>query len=179
MCASTASGSPTSAASRRPIATSTRAASSCSRAASTCTRISRRHRRGRRSMTSSTAAETGVATYLVHLSSRDALAQLRSAKAERRATVYGETRPLYLYLTRERFEREDAALWVGQPPLRESADVTAVWRALSDGTCDTVGTDHIPRNRAEKLVPGLSFDKIPPGVSNLETLLPMLYSEGV
>ena len=125
------------------------------------------------------AAETGVATYLVHLSSRDALAQLRSAKAERRATVYGETRPLYLYLTRERFEREDAALWVGQPPLRESADVSAVWRALSDGTCDTVGTDHIPRNRAEKLAPGLSFDKIPPGVSNLETLLPMLYSEGV
>jgi len=51
--------------------------------------------------------------------------------------------------------------------------------ALADGTLDTVGTDHIPRLRAEKLAPGLSFDRIPPGVSNLETLLPMLYSEGV
>src|SRR2546428_8716557 len=33
--------------------------------------------------------------------------------------------------------------------------------------------------RARKLEPGLPFDKIPPGVANLETLLPMLYSEGV
>jgi dihydropyrimidinase len=125
------------------------------------------------------AAASGAATYLVHLSSGAALEELRRAKAARGATVYGETRPLYLYLTRERFERPDGALWVGQPPLREQADVYAVWRALADGTCDTIGTDHIPHPRAAKLAPGLSFDKIPPGVANLETLLPMLYSEGV
>ena len=93
--------------------------------------------------------------------------------------VFGETRPLYLYLTREQFRRPDAALWVGQPPLREREDMAAVWDALADGTLDTVGTDHIPHRRAEKLAPGLTFDRIPPGVSNLETLLPMLYSEGV
>jgi dihydropyrimidinase len=113
----------------------------------------------------------------VHLSSRAALDALRDGK--QRATVFGETRPLYLYLTREQFQRPDAALWVGQPPLRERADVEAVWAALSDGTLDTVGTDHIPHTRAAKLAAGLSFDRIPPGVSNLETLLPMLYSEGV
>jgi dihydropyrimidinase len=54
-----------------------------------------------------------------------------------------------------------------------------MWSALADGTLDTVGTDHYPHPRAAKLAPGLSFDRIPPGVSNLETLLPMLYSEGV
>jgi len=42
-----------------------------------------------------------------------------------------------------------------------------------------VGTDHVPYTRARKLEAGLTFDKIPPGVANLETLLPMLYSEGV
>ena len=124
------------------------------------------------------ARETGTAIYLVHLSSRGALAALREARAASHR-VHGETRPLYLYLTRERFGRPDAALWVGQPPLREAEDVAAVWTALTDGTLDTVGTDHIPRRRAEKLAPGLTFDRIPPGVSNLETLLPMLYSEGV
>jgi len=93
--------------------------------------------------------------------------------------VFGETRPLYLYLTRAQFDRPDAALWVGQPPLREPDDVAAVWAALADGTVDTVGTDHVPHTRAAKLAPGLTFDHIPPGVSNLETLLPMLYSEGV
>jgi dihydropyrimidinase len=123
------------------------------------------------------AASTEAAIYLVHLSSRAALDALR--KGKRRARAFGETRPLYLYLTRAQFDRPDAALWVGQPPLREADDVDAVWAALSDGTLDTVGTDHIPHTRAAKLAPGLAFDRIPPGVSNLQTLLPMLYSEGV
>ena len=123
------------------------------------------------------ADESGAAIYLVHLSSRAALDALREGR--RRARVSGETRPLYLYLTRAQFERPDAALWVGQPPLRDADDVDAVWAALADGTLDTVGTDHIPHTRAAKLAVGLTFDKIPPGVSNLETLLPMLYSEGV
>jgi dihydropyrimidinase len=42
-----------------------------------------------------------------------------------------------------------------------------------------VGTDHYPHTRAAKLAPELAFDRVPPGVPNLETLLPMLYSEGV
>ena len=124
------------------------------------------------------AEATGTAIYLVHLSSRPALDALRDGK-RRGVRVFGETRPLYLYLTRAQFDRPDAALWVGQPPLREPDDVEAVWSALADGTLDTVGTDHVPYTRAAKLAPGLTFDKIPPGVSNLETLLPMLYSEGV
>jgi dihydropyrimidinase len=123
------------------------------------------------------AATTEATIYLVHLSSRAALAVLREGK--QRAHVFGETRPLYLYLTRAQFDRPDAALWVGQPPLREADDVDAVWAALADGTLDTVGTDHIPHTKAAKLAPGVTFDRIPPGVSNLETLLPMLYSEGV
>ena len=121
---------------------------------------------------------TGASLYLVHLSSQRAVAELAAAK-RRGLPIYGETRPLYLYLTRAYFEREDAALWVGQPPLREHGDVDAIWAALADRSLDCVATDHIPRRRAEKLAPGLAFDKIPPGVSNLETLLPMLYSEGV
>jgi dihydropyrimidinase len=123
------------------------------------------------------AATTEATIYLVHLSSRPALEAVREGK--QRAHVFGETRPLYLYLTRAQFDRPDAALWVGQPPLREADDVDAVWAALADGTLDTVGTDHIPHTKAAKLAPGVTFDRIPPGVSNLETLLPMLYSEGV
>lgn len=124
------------------------------------------------------AEETGVSMYFVHLSSRLALAALADAKAQG-LRVYGETRPLYLHLTRERFERPDAALWVGQPPLREREDADAMWHALQSGLVDTVGTDHYPHTRAAKLAPGLAFDRVPPGVADLETLLPMLYSEGV
>jgi dihydropyrimidinase len=124
------------------------------------------------------AAKTGASMYFVHLSSRVALAALAEAKA-RGLRVYGETRPLYLYLTRDQFARPDAALWVGQPPLRAREDVDAIWDALRRGLLDTVGTDHYPHRRAAKLDPSLAFDRVPPGVANLETLLPMLYSEGV
>jgi dihydropyrimidinase len=124
------------------------------------------------------AEKTRASLYLVHLSSRLALAALAEARA-RRLPIYGETRPLYLHLTRERFERADAALWVGQPPLRDQEDVDAMWEALRSGLLDTVGTDHYPHLRAAKLAAGLAFDRVPPGVANLETLLPMLYSEGV
>jgi dihydropyrimidinase len=125
------------------------------------------------------AAATGARTYLVHVSSAAAFDEIRAAKAARRAHLFAETRPLYLYLTRELFSTPEAPLYIGQPPLREKADVYAVWRALADGTCDTIGTDHYPHRRIAKLAPGLTFDKIPPGVANLETLLPMAYSEGV
>lgn len=125
------------------------------------------------------SAATGGAIYLVHLSSSAALEEVRRAKTERSARVFGEMRPLYLYLTREKFAEADGALFVGQPPLRDQADVYAAWRATADGTIDAIGTDHFARTRAQKLAPGIAFDKIPPGVSNLETLLPMLYSEGV
>lgn len=116
--------------------------------------------------------------YLVHLSSRRAVDALRAGHA-RGIAAYGETRPLYLYLTRESFERPDGAIFVGQPPLRTADDRAAIWEALADGTLATVGTDHFPHKRADKLDPSLTFASIRPGVANLRTLLPMLYSEGV
>ena len=43
----------------------------------------------------------------------------------------------------------------------------------------TVCTDHAPWSLAAKLDPTLSITNLRPGVENLQTLLPMLYSEGV
>lgn len=124
------------------------------------------------------AAIADAPIYLVHLSSRRAVEALRAGRA-RGVEAYGETRPLYLYLTREAFERSDGAIFVGQPPLRTADDQAAIWEALADGSLATVGTDHFPHKHADKLDPSLTFATIRPGVANLRTLLPMLYSEGV
>jgi dihydropyrimidinase len=93
--------------------------------------------------------------------------------------VFVETRPLYLYLTRERFEDEDRGKYVGQPPLREQRDLEALWAGLSAGVIDTLCTDHAPWSLEAKLDPSLSISRLRPGVENLQTLIPMLYSEGV
>jgi dihydropyrimidinase len=92
--------------------------------------------------------------------------------------VLAETRPIYLYLTKEKFLDPDGEKYVGYPPLRDTADVDAIWEALADGTIDVVATDHCSWSLTRKTSPD-RFTRIPPGMSNLETLVPMLYSEGV
>lgn len=121
--------------------------------------------------------ETGAPTYIVHLSSASALAVCRSARS-RGLPVYVETRPLYLYLTEERYAGDDAALYVGQPPLRKRADLEALWSGLADGSIHTVGSDHAPWRRADKLDASHTLEKLRPGVPELDTMLPMLISEG-
>jgi dihydropyrimidinase len=124
------------------------------------------------------ARQTGAPVYVVHLSSAAALNRCRQARAAG-LPVYVETRPLYLHLTRERFGEPDAAKYVGAPPLREPADREELWRGLAAGDVDTVCSDHAPWTLAAKLDPGLDVVTARQGVADLETLMPMLFSEGV
>ena len=126
------------------------------------------------------AGVAGVPAYIVHLSSQAALELTRDARA-RGAQVLVETRPLYLHLTVDRFDADDeeAALYVGTPPLRTSADRAELWNALGDGGIGAVGSDHVGFTREQKYRPGDTMHTVPKGVANMETMLPMLYSEGV
>ncbi len=124
------------------------------------------------------AEATGAPVYIVHLSSERALEVCAEAQS-RNLPVYVEVRPLYLHLTRERLEDEDGAKYVGQPPLREQRDVDALWAGIRQGIVNTVCTDHAPWSLAAKLDPAHAVANVRPGVANLQTMLPMLYSEGV
>ncbi len=124
------------------------------------------------------AEATGAPVYIVHLSSERALAVCADAQA-RGVPVYVETRPFYLHLTRERLEEADGAKYIGQPPLREQHDVDALWAGIQQGVVNTVCTDHAPWSLAAKLDPALTITRLRPGAENLQTMLPMLYSEGV
>ena len=124
------------------------------------------------------AEATGAPVYIVHLSCERALAVCADAQA-RGVLVYVETRPLYLHLTAERLAEPDGAKYVGQPPLREPADMNALWAGIRQGVVHTVCSDHAPWSLSAKLDPTLSIARLRPGVENLQTLLPMLYSEGV
>jgi dihydropyrimidinase len=121
---------------------------------------------------------TRAPMHVVHLSSARALEACREARrAGLPLTV--ETRPLYIHLTDEVMRGPDAPLYVGQPPLRTRDDVEAMWSGLLDGSIDFLATDHAPWTRAQKLDPELTITRLRPGVSNLQHMLPMYWSEGV
>jgi dihydropyrimidinase len=116
---------------------------------------------------------TGAPIYIVHLSSALALDSCRRARAAG-LPVYVETRPLYLYLSSERFEEPDAAKYAGAPPLREGDDLLAMWHGLHSGDIQCVCTDHAPWSLRQKLDPTLDATNLRQGVADLETLMPML-----
>ena len=124
------------------------------------------------------AEATGVPIYIVHLSSERAL-RVAEAAQQRGLPVYVETRPIYLHLTRERFDGPTPGLYIGQPPLREQSDLDALWDGIARGTVHVVATDHVAYTREQKLDPAQNVAQHRAGMSNLQVMLPMLYSDGV
>ncbi len=124
------------------------------------------------------AESTGAPIYIVHLSSARALAVCRAAR-QWGLPLYVETRPLYLHYAADKLAGADGPLFVGQPPLRAKDDSEALWAGLADGTIDVLATDHAPWTRAQKLDPALSIANLRPGMSDLQFMLPIYFSEGV
>ncbi len=130
------------------------------------------------------AAETGAPVHVVHLSSAAALGHVRAARA-RGVRAHAETCPHYLALTEDRYVGGDdatVARFVISPPLRSRADQDALWAGLAAGDLDLVATDHVPDRAAVEKADagrGVPFDRISNGAPGIETLLAILYSEGV
>jgi dihydropyrimidinase len=120
--------------------------------------------------------------YIVHLSCAAALDAVATAKA-RGQPVFAETCPHYLTLTDAIYDEPDEAraiTGVISPPLRTAADVEALWQGLRDGVLDVVASDHVPdRLDREKRVPAPPFPEISNGGPGIETLLTVVYSQGV
>ncbi len=112
------------------------------------------------------AALTGGAVHFAHVSTAEALARIREAKA-RGLDVTCDTAPPYFDLNETAIGdfRTYAKL---SPPLRPDSDRLAVVAALRDGTVDAIASDHQPRDADDKRLP---FAQAAPGGAGLATLL--------
>src|SRR5262245_6151559 len=128
---------------------------------------------------------TRCPVYVVHLSTKLGLERIKRAQAEGQR-VWTETCPQYLLLSDAEMERLGPFAKIG-PPLRpdKGPDREALWRGVEQGFIATVASDHSPRVPAAK-EPGrqnIFVDPdgkpIPFGAPSLETLVPLMYSEGV
>jgi dihydropyrimidinase len=122
------------------------------------------------------AEETGCPTHIVHLSSALGLAAVREARG-RGARLTAETCPQYLVLSAGSYDRMDGHLFAASPALRTDADQRALWKGLRRREIDLVATDHCAFTREQKTWHD-SFTDLPYGLPGVETLLPLVYSEG-
>jgi dihydropyrimidinase len=128
---------------------------------------------------------TGCPVYVVHLSTKLGLERIKRAQGEGQR-VWAETCPQYLLLTDAEMARLGPFAKIG-PPLRPGAgpDREAMWAGSAGGYIHTVASDHAPRPPQFK-EPGRTNifvdpqgKPIPFGAPSLETLAPLMYSEGV
>jgi dihydropyrimidinase len=123
----------------------------------------------------------GAPVYIVHLSSEDALHEVREAR-DRGVPAFAETCPQYLLLSIEELERPgfEGAKYVFTPPLRPKEHQPKLWDGLKHDQLQVVSTDHCPFCfKDQKILGKDDFTKIPNGGPGIENRLQLLYHYGV
>src|SRR5579875_3107070 len=128
------------------------------------------------------AEMAGAPVYIVHLSSEDALNQVREAR-DRGLPAFAETCPQYLLLSLEETMNHNSfedAKWVFTPPLREKKNQPKLWDGLKHDHLQVVSTDHCPFCFADQKTLGKDdFTKIPNGGPGIENRMQLIHHHGV
>ena len=119
--------------------------------------------------------EYGFRLHIVHLSTSEALPELRSARSEGLA-VSVESCPHYLHLSAETIS-VGATLCKCAPPIRSRENCERLWQGLKDGTIDLVVTDHSPCPPAMKRLDEGNFRTAWGGIASLSVALPLMWTE--
>ena len=123
------------------------------------------------------AREIMARIHISHLSTAEGVAVIGKAKRDG-VKISAETCPHYLTFTRKDMKKQGPYLKMN-PSLKGPSDVAALWRGLRDGIVDIVTSEHAPGTRAEKEPGWEDIWKAWGGVPAIETMLPILLSEGV
>jgi dihydropyrimidinase len=126
------------------------------------------------------AEAAGVPIYIVHLSARDALAEVRAAR-DRGSRVFAETCPQYLFLSLDDLGNGfEGAKFVCSPPLRPKDHWDDLWSGLVKDDLQLVATDHCPFDfHGQKELGRGDFRKVPNGLPGIEDRIDLLHDGGV
>ena len=113
------------------------------------------------------ARVTGRPAHILHVSTAEELEYLKDFRDVATCEV------LVNHLTQVAPEVYDTLQGFGvmNPPIRDRRHYDAAWKAISDGTVDTVGSDHAPHSRQKKLLP---WPDCPAGLTGVQTIVPVM-----
>ncbi len=124
------------------------------------------------------AEVTGGQLYIVHMSTGEAADAVHAAK-QRGVRVYAETCPQYLLLNDDVFKQKDGHLYATCPQVKKPHDNERLWKGLATGDVQIVATDTCTFTTEQKAAWNGDFRKIPFGMPGVETMVPLMYTEGV
>jgi dihydroorotase len=113
------------------------------------------------------ARRTGRPAHILHVSTAEEFAYLADYRDIATAEV------LVNHLTQGAPDVYDSLKGFGvmNPPIRGRRHYEAAWRAVADGTVDTIGSDHAPHPRAAKERP---WPDCPAGLTGVQTIVPIM-----
>jgi dihydroorotase-like cyclic amidohydrolase len=115
---------------------------------------------------------TGCPIYIVHVSSKESVEAIKYLRGKG-IRLYAETCPHYLTLNRY---TDMGVLARVEPPLRDDEDIAYLWRAVMDNTFDTIGSDHVPLMKQQKMDDGIW--KGTGGIGGIGAILAIMMTEG-
>jgi dihydropyrimidinase len=126
------------------------------------------------------AEAAGVPVYIVHLSAREALAEVRAAR-DRGSMAFAETCPQYLFLSLDDLGNGfEGAKFVCSPPLRPADHQADLWSGLLKDDLQVVSTDHCPFDfEGQKELGRGDFRKVPNGLPGVEDRVDLMHDGGV
>jgi dihydropyrimidinase len=126
------------------------------------------------------AEAAGVPVYIVHLSAREALAEVRAAR-DRGTAAFAETCPQYLFLSLDDLGNGfEGAKYVCSPPLRPRDHWDDLWTGLVKDDLQIVSTDHCPFDfEGQKDLGRGDFRKVPNGLPGVEDRVDLMHDGGV
>ncbi|WFA07845.1 dihydroorotase [Tissierella sp. Yu-01] len=124
------------------------------------------------------AEASGARLHIVHMSTGIGAKLVGEAK-KKGLTVTSETCPHYLTLNYQESMSKYGAFAKIAPPLRTKRDNEELWEGLNNGSVDFIATDHAPYEiESEKAREGMNVWTAFPGIPGVETMVPILVSEG-
>src|SRR5258708_3647496 len=115
----------------------------------------------------SLAHETGKRIHVLHISTKEEIEFLRDHKD----VASCEATPHHLTMAApDCYERLGTRAQMN-PPVRDAAHRAAVWRGVTQGIVDVLGSDHAPHTLEEK---AKTYPASPSGMTGVQTLVPIM-----
>ena len=116
-----------------------------------------------------------MSVYMVHIVRKESVEMLSKMRFSGKK-ISAETVSPYLCLNKNSPQGNSLKM---EPPFQGQEDTDALWNGIARGVIDTIGTDNVTNNSAEKNLNAKNFWDIGPGYPAVEHHLPVCLHEGV